>query len=907
MTLREGAKLGPYEIVAPLGAGGMGEVYRARDTRLERDVAVKALPDHLVMDADRLTRFEREARIVASLNHPAIAAVYALEEVEGKKYLVMEYVEGETLAQRLKAGALPFDEALEICKQIAEALEAAHEKGIVHRDLKPGNVMVRPDGTVKVLDFGLARAMTDDSTSAAAMPDSPTVTSPARVASPTIPGVIMGTAGYMSPEQARGRPVDKRSDIFSFGCVLYEMLTGAQPFRGETVTDSLGAILHREPDWTLLPQGTPPRIRELLSTCLAKDRKNRLHDMGDARLALERAAQNDPWGAPATSRRSRREVAAWLVAVLGVAAAVGVWLLRPTGQGAAEQRVIRFTIPAPPGTTLDPESVNAVVSPDGRRVAFIAAEPGRPERLWVRDFDSVTSRVLEGTEKASMPFWSPDSRSIAFFANGLLCRIAAEGGPVQRIADAPGGRGGDWSETGVILFAPFANGPLHVVPQSGGTSSAATEVNLKIGETGHRFPQFLPGGRKFLYASQGPRSDRAWQEYTFIGTLGSKESHQVCVADSRATFAPGGWLLFERAGTLYAQRFDPNSGATSGEEAATGIVPGGQTNFGGRFAVSCSRTGVVACPIDGQAKVNCVEVGPGGQLIRTLTAKPENYEYLHASPTGQFLATIATPIKNTSELRLIDLTREGVWSRLVDDPKVSDCCWSADGQWVYYGIDRKSRDIFRCGITGTGKPELVHETGNLWASVKDVSADGRVVIFTMLDPKNGRDLWVLDTTSKTTLALAGGPANEFDARLSPDGMLVAIASDESGRPELYVQNFPEARARVRVSLSGLTVADAGSPSSAALRWSKDGSSIMFLDVDGRTLRSAAISDQPALRAAKPEPLMQLPANLSQVDIAPDGKSVFGVTPAEGQAACSISVTLNWTEELRSLTPAGTKR
>jgi Tol biopolymer transport system component len=884
----------------------MGEVYRARDSRLDRDVAIKVLPDAMTRDADRIARFEREAKVLASLNHPNIGAIHGFETAEARKFLVLEYVEGETLAHRLKAGALPVDEALAVSKQMAEALEAAHEKGIVHRDLKPGNVMIRPDGAVKVLDFGLARAMTDDSTSVAGISDSPTVTTPVRAYSPTIPGVIMGTAGYMSPEQARGKAIDKRSDIFSFGCVLYEMLTGRQPFTGETVTDSLGAILHREPDWTLLPSITPPRIRELLSTCLAKDRKQRLHDMGDARLALERAAQNDPWVSPAASGRSPREIVAWLVAVLGVAAAVSGWALRASGPVAAEQRVIRFTIPAPPGTKLNPESVNAVVSPDGRRVAFIAAEPGRPERLWVRDFDSVTSRVLEGTDKASMPFWSPDSRSIAFFANGLLCRIASEGGPVQRITDAPGGRGGDWSETGVILFAPFANGPLHVVPQSGGASSAATEVDQKIGETGHRFPQFLPGGRKFLYAPQGPRSDRAWQEHTFIGALDSKESHEVCVADSRATFAPGGWLLIERSGTLYAQRFDPNTGAASGEEVVTGIEPGGQTNFGGHFAVSSARAGVVACPIDGQAKVNCVEVGSGGQVIRTLSAKPGDFQYLHASPTGGFLAMIAAPIKNSSELQLIDLTRDGVWSRLVDEPRVAGCAWSRDGQWVFYSTDRKSRDIFRCGVTGAGKPELVHETGNLWASVKDVSADGRVVIFTMLDPKNGRDLWILDTTSKTTLALAGGPANEFDARLSPDDMLVAIASDESGRPELYVQNFPEARVRVRVSFSGLTVADAGSPSAAALRWTQDGSSIMFLDADGRTIRSAVISDKPVLHAAKPEPLMQLPADLSQVDIAPDGKSVFGVIPAEGQAPCSISVTLNWTEQLRSQTRAVAK-
>jgi len=906
MTLASGRQLGPYEILAPLGAGGMGEVYRARDTKLDRDVAIKILPDSMTRDADRIARFEREAKVLASLNHPNIGAIHGFETAEARKFLVLEYVEGETLAHRLKAGALPVDEALAVSKQMAEALEAAHEKGIVHRDLKPGNVMIRPDGTVKVLDFGLARAMTDDSTSVAGISDSPTVTTPVRAYSPTIPGVIMGTAGYMSPEQARGRPVDKRSDIFSFGCVLYEMLAGAQPFAGETVTDSLGAILHREPDWALFPPNTPARIRDLLSNCLVKDRKNRLHDIGDARLEIERAAHEGPSASWIAPPRRGREVAAWLVAVLGVAAAVGVWLMRPTASTAPDQRVIRFTIPAPPGTALNPESVNAVISPDGRSLAFIAVEPGRPVRLWVRDFDAVTSRILEGTEGAAMPFWSPDCRSIAYFANGALYRIAAQGGPIQRLADAPGGRGGDWSETGVILFAPFANGPLHVVAQSGGISSTATELDPTLRETGHRFPQFLPGGRRFLYASVALRNDRGWKEYTSIGSLDSKETRRVCIADSRATFAVGGWILFDRAGTLYAQKFDVTTGVTSGEELATAIRPDGQINFGGHFAVSCSRTGVVACPIGGQVKAICVEVGPGGQVVRTLSAKPETYEYLRVSPTGEFLAAITTPNKNTAELRLFDLTRD-VSSRLVDDPLVNECCWSADGKWVYYCSDRTSRDIFRCSVTGAGQPELVHETGNLWATPKDVSADGRLVIFDMLDPKNGRDLWVLDTDSKAIRALAAEACNEFGALLSPDGRLVAIATDESGKPELYVQNFPEARARVRVSLSGITCADAGSPSSAAFRWSKDGSSIIFLDADGRTIRSAAITEAPAIRAAKPEQVMQLPPDLSRVEIAPDGKSVFAVTPAQGQAPCSISVTLNWMEELRSSTPAGARK
>ena len=891
------ATIGSFQILRELGKGGMGEVFLARDTRLDRQVAVKALPEHLAQDPDRLARFQREAKLLASLNHPGIGAIYGLEEMQGRQYLILEYVEGETLAERLARGSIPVDEAMMIARQIAEAVEAAHEKGVIHRDLKPGNVMVTPEGAVKVLDFGLARTEEHASTASSAqlMADSPTVTTPARGHSPTMPGVIMGSAGYMSPEQARGKPVDKRSDVFSFGCILYEMLTGAQPFGGETATDSIGAILHREPDWALVPPQTPRRVRELLASCLAKDRRNRLHDIGDARLAIDLAGRDGPDSAAPRSGRSRLAVVGACAGVGLVCAAAG-WLLRPASSGSADQPIIRFTIPAPPGITVNGEYVNSIISPDGRSIAFIAEEAGSISRLWVRELDALTSRVLEGTEGATLPFWSPDSRSIAFFANGALFRIAARGGPIQRLADAPGGRGGDWSETGVLLFAPSSNGPLQLVSQSGGATRAVTELAAGNHETGHRFPQFLPGGRKFLYASLSlARHAEGWKENTRLGSLDSKDSTDVCTADSRATYAPGGWLLVERSGTLYATKFDSSTGATSGEEIDTGVRPNGQNNYAGSFSVSCSRTGVISCPIDGRGKVNCAELNAEGQIVRTLTDKPGSFEYVRASPSGDFAAAVCSPVKNSNELRLFDLTR-GVSSRPVDDQLVNDFCWSADGKWLYYSADRTSRDIFRCSVPGAGKPELVLESGNLWASPRCVSADGRLVIFTKLDPKSGRDLWMYDTAGKSARPLAAEPCNEFSAALSPDEHLMAIVTDESGKPELYVQTFPEPRERIRVTLAGLAVVNAGSPSDATLRWSRDGSSILFLDADAREVLSAAITDKPALHAAKPQKVIHIPANVSWVDVAPDGKSVFGTVPAEGQAPCSISVTLNWRPE-----------
>ena len=898
--LAPGSTIGPYSIERQLGAGGMGVVYLATDTRLDRQVAIKTLPADLAADPERLARFQREAKLLASLNHPNIGAIYGLEEADGHRYLILEYVEGGTLAERLKAGPIPFDEAVPLARQIAEALEAAHEKGIVHRDLKPGNVMVTPEGTVKVLDFGLARATDAAPSTLSVNPDSPTVTTPPPAYSPTIAGVIMGTAGYMSPEQARGRPVDKRSDIFSFGCVLYEVLSGAQPFRGETVADSLGAILHREPDLNLLPSHVPHRLRELLTTCLAKDRKNRLRDIGDARLVLQGHPYAEPETSSSSARNRTREIIAWAAATLGLAGASGVWFLQPAPSSIAPvQRLLQFTISAPPGTELNPEAANTTIAPDGRSVVFCAAEPSGPTRLWVREFDALESRPLEGTEGASLPFWSPDSHSIAFFAGGALCRISARGGPVQRIAEAPGPRGGDWSETGVILFAPNANGPLHVVAQSGGAATPVTELDTTVGETGQRFPQFLPGGKQFLYAAVTMnKRESFWNQYTRIGSLDSKQTRPVCTATTRATYVPGGWLLLDRAGSMYLQKFDPATGVASGNESSTVIRPTPQLNFSGSFSVSSSRTGAVACIINGATKSDCVEIGDDGRVTRTLSTKPEIFEYLCASPSGELLGALVKPIRNTNELRLFDLAR-GLSSRLIDDANVNELCWSPDGQYIYYSSFRTSKDLWRVALSGNRTPELVHVTGNLWAAPKDVAADGRSLLFDMLDPKTQRDLWVVETTSQAVRALSAEPYNEFAAKFSPDQRFVALATDESGQPELYVQAYPQAGSRVRVSLSGVAGSRGGSPSDAVFRWSKDGSSVLFLDADRRTVRSTPIITKPTLQVGKPEAIMYLPAGLSSVEIAPGGKSVFATTPAAGQAPSAIAITMNWMGDPRT--------
>ena len=537
MTITAGVRLGPYDILAPLGAGGMGEVYRAKDTRLAREVAVKVLPEEFFEGEERRQRFEREARLLAALNNPGIAAIYSFEEIPGssspgtsaqaRHLLVMELIEGEDLAQRISPGPLPLDESLSYAKQIAEALEAAHEKGIVHRDLKPANVKITSDGRVKLLDFGLAKIFEGD-----ASPSNPSISySPTLTARATAAGVILGTAAYMSPEQARGKPVDKRTDVWAFGCVLYEMLAGKRAFEGETVSDTLAAILKEDPNWSALPAGTPEKIREILRKCLRRDAKLRLRDIGDARLDLEelsaagvsasfsgRLPFDERTAAPgpsvASAERSKRGrikslYLSWAIAA-AFAAAAGALALRSR---APEGRVYRATINPPEGTVFVVDTTQpgpAVLSPDGRKLAFTARGADTKVRLYVRSLDSTDAQPLPGTEGAQFPFWSPDGRSVAFGADQKLKRIEASGGPPSILCpttDFP--KGGAWSPTGVIVFAPAAGGPLHIVSDNGGESKPLTKLDAKRGDnpTGCR-SSFRTGATSCFSPGSGARSPR---------------------------------------------------------------------------------------------------------------------------------------------------------------------------------------------------------------------------------------------------------------------------------------------------------------------------------------------------------------------------------------------------------------
>ena len=500
VSLAAGTRLGPYEVTAQIGVGGMGEVYRATDTNLKREVAIKVLPEAVAADGDRLARFQREAEVLASLNHPNIAAIYGLEQAaRGTTALVMELVEGPTLADRIAHGPIPVDEALPIAKQIAEALEAAHEQGIIHRDLKPANIKVRPDGTVKVLDFGLAKAMEPAAVSPVSVSMSPTITSPAM----TQAGMILGTAAYMSPEQARGKTVDKRADIWAFGVVLYEMLTSRRAFLGEAITDTIVSVLSKEPDWDALPTSTPAGLRRLLTRCVKKDAKARLRDIGEARVLIDELLSGAPEEMP-----SAATAAAALQGTRLAWMAFATVLLATAALAIPAMRYLRETPPtAEPEMRVDistpqsPQPLQFALSPDGMRLVFVAAGNGPPQ-LSVRSLDAVAAEALPGTVGASFPFWSFDSRSVGFFADGKLKRIDVAGGPPQALAEAPAGRGGTWSRDGTIVFAASNASPLWRVPASGGQPVAITKLDLPR-QGSHRFPQFLPDGRHFLFFAQG--------------------------------------------------------------------------------------------------------------------------------------------------------------------------------------------------------------------------------------------------------------------------------------------------------------------------------------------------------------------------------------------------------------------
>ncbi len=890
-------RIGQYEVTAKLGAGGMGEVYRARDSRLGRDVAIKLLPASLAHDGHSLARLEREARTLAGLNHPNIAAIYGLEEGEGLRALVMELVKGETLGEHIrgKSGANPkamtVEAALPIAKQIAEALEYAHERGVIHRDLKPANVKITPDGAVKVLDFGLAKVLSDEDSAAPAV----SANSPTLSVAATQAGIILGTAAYMPPEQAKGKRVDRRADIWAFGCVLFEMLTGKMAFEGETISDVLAAVIRGEPDWAALPQATPPAIRRLIRRCLVKDPKQRLRDIGDARIAIEEAIAgvgveaetSGAMGIQQTAQASRvKRALPWALGGIAVLfAGIAGWLLfKPLSQ----PNVIRFAVPAPEGETL-PYGGEASISTDGRTLAFIAqAGTDKPQVVWLRPLDSMTARPVPGTEGATLPFWSPDSQQIAFEANGKLEKIAVTGGTPQTLCDASF-PGGSWNRDGVILF----NGKdgIDRVPDTGGASTLVASPDPARQESAYEVPQFLPDGQHFILLVL---TGNGGTDFIGVGSLDSKTVERLTSTSSNALYASPGYLFYMDQNTLMARRFDAKALRFTGAAVPVAQEVGRDAGTGyGYFFVSSA--GALAYQSAQTSSTNQMTwFSRTGQTLGTV-GQPDSYSTPALSPDGARLA-VGIGTQEKRDIWVYDLKR-GTGSRLTfDSASDSNPVWSADRDRVFYTSNRDGQyDIYDKAADGLGDTEPVFQSNDQPKYLDDLTMDGRYASYDDGAIHGQTQLWVVPLFGdRKPFALMQG--SSFDARsamFSPNGHFVAYASSETGRLEVYVQTFPQQTGRWQISASG----------GADPMWRRDGKELFFLSPDEKLMAVDVNTAGASLQAGIPKELFQtqlIPLWYWRSIYAPsaDGQRFLMLTPAGEAQQQPITVVVNWAAMLK---------
>jgi serine/threonine protein kinase len=837
----------------------MGEVYRARDSKLDRDVAIKVLPAALARNPDRLARFEREAKVLAAMNHPNIAIIHGLEDApNNSRGIVMELVEGPTLAERIKQGAIPMDEALKISQQIADALEAAHEKGVVHRDLKPANVKVREDGTVKVLDFGLATAVQAGAREPGDGAESPTLTMGATEA-----GVILGTASYMAPEQARGLKVDKRADIWAFGVVFFEMLTGKRLFRGADVSDTLAGVLREEIDFSR----APARVRRLLRRCLQRDPKQRLRDIGEARFLLEEASADAPTEKiPAT--RSGMWAAAAILFLIAFAALAAVHFRETPPQ----QPNVRFQVQPPDkGGFGYPR-----LSPDGRLLAFVAKN-----QLWIHSFDSFQSHPIPGTEGASFPFWSPDSATIGFFAGGSLKKIASLGGSAQILAPALNGVGGTWSHNDVILFGPNTPSVLFKVSAAGGLPVQVTKAE---GSVFHFHPEFLPDGNHFLFNAYGEKQNSGIYAASLDGTTPVRLLPEV----ASAIFSDG-HLLFRRGETLMAQPFDPEGLHLAGDAFPIAEQVSGALSYG---AFSLSQTGVLAYV--GGASAGTVQLAWTDQAGKSLAlfGPPGAYMHFRLAPDEK---RIAYDVGN-NDVWVLDSVR-GVPSRLTFDSATDNLpMWSPDGQRIVWPSHRSGAfDLYIKAANGTGSEELLIKMGTPTGWATDWSRDGLNILYQRPGEKTGQDLWIAPQPSS-----GGGDPKPFtylntqfdeeEGRFSPDGKWVAYTSNESGISEIYVQSFPLSDVKSPISTGG----------GSEPQWSKDGAELFYLSAD-RTLMAVPISRSAAepFKPGLPKALFRVPPVLitgltaRSYAVSNDSKR-FLISNGDGTGnSPPLTVILNW--------------
>ncbi|MGA8488973.1 MAG: protein kinase [Terriglobales bacterium] len=897
MPIASGTKLGPYEIQSELGAGGMGEVYRARDTRLDRQVAIKVLAGHLSSSPELKQRMEREARAISSLNHPHICQLYDIGSQDGTDYLVMEFLEGETVAERLRKGALPLSEVLKVGAEVAEALEIAHRAGIVHRDLKPANIMLTKSGA-KLMDFGLAKPFGMTASASGAAPSFTAVATMTGLspASPlTTAGSIVGTIQYMSPEQIEGKDADARSDIFALGAVLYEMATGKRAFEGKSQISVASSILEKDPEpISAAKPMTPSAFEHVVKTCLQKNPEDRFQTAHDVRLQLKWIAEDRPSpSTPASAPASRhpRERLAWAMAVflaIVAGAVAGILIARPSGP----PRTIRTVISPPEGTAFrltgdlagPPE-----LSPDGSSVAFSAAGSDGKVLLWVRPMDKLEARALPDTENAMFPFWSPDSKSLGFFADGKLKTIDLSGGSPQTVCDAPQARGGSWGPNGTILLTTDTQAPISRVNANGGAPVEITKVDHSR-HTSHRWPFFLPDGKHFLYVAINHDSAQSEKDAVYFASLNGAENRQLFRSMSNAIYA-GGFVLFARGNQLMAQKFDPSSGKLSGDLQ---VVANGAANDISTWHMdaSASGPGLLVMGSGGTPDWQLIWVDRTGKRVGVVTDKLSNLQYARLSPRGDRVALQIDTGAN--DIWILDLAR-GIRTRLTFGPVFNASpVWSPDGKWIAYDSERNGgNQIYRKPSDGSGAEErLLDDDQPVFPT--DWSRDGKYLLYSRGPLYGaGEEIWALplEGVRKPFLVVPHG-ANSLATQgvLSPDSRWLAYASSESGQPELYVVPFRGGQGKWQVSQSGGYLP----------LWSADGKTLYYSNLGFSVFAVPVKEMNDTLQFGTAEQLLSTASMSSPnffYDVSPDGKKIL-LDAISQQVNQSITVVTNWSQELK---------
>jgi len=913
LALTRGTRLGVYEVTAQIGAGGMGEVYKGRDTRLDRTVAIKVLPETLAADPQFRERFDREARTLSRFTHPNICTLYDVGEQAGTAFLVMELLDGETLENRCarasaKGFGLPLDEALRIAIQMADALAAAHRQGIVHRDLKPGNIfLARSSGAsappvAKLLDFGLARTAPALTVSSATM----TPTTPPQAM--TAQGTILGTFQYMAPEQVEGGEADARTDIFAFGSVLYEMISGKKAFEGKTQTNLVAAILERDPaPLTTVQPLAPPLVDSIVRKCLAKNPDDRWQTASDLGSALRWAAEgatattSGATAVVATPRAGAHRAARGAVVAVGILGSVAIGVAigaRYISTAAAPAATVRFEVQPPADVTLSPAPIASAaqlaLSPDGRRLAFVAARKRGASQLWIRSLDGVQAQPLPGTEGASYPFWSPDSRFMAFFAGGKLKKIDTTGGVPQVLCNAAAGRGGAWNPDGIIVFTGQVNSPMSRVSASGGVVTAMTKFDPAQAVISHYWPQFLPDGRHFLYYQ---RSSMPEYQGVYVTTLDSSSSTRILESDGMALYASG-HLLFVRDGSLFAQAFDDRALQTSGDPVRLGDHVGYWAGAFGYAAVTVSPAGVLAHGPSVGLTTSLRWHDRSGASTGSPTA-PAQYASPRLSPDQKSVVVAMIDAATAlPDLWVLGLAR-GASSRLTSDPATDWFpVWSADGGRLLFGSTRSggTSTIFQKAVGG-GQEEPAAE-GMFSPAVatfpSDLSGDGRFLLSVQLTPR-GYDLGVLRFAGeRKSSTFLGTLFNEVQPRFSPNTRWVAYASDESGRFEVYVRPFPAASGQTQISIAG----------GMQPEWRRDGKELFYISADGKLTAVPVTTDGATFSAGTSHALFDVEVPESNEPyptdyaVTADGQRFLVNTVVDQPTHPALTVILNWTAGLK---------